>query len=172
MYIYIFLHCIKKPLYNTDRNTEIKDKTIQPSTHFTFFSFLKIITSYLYINATSITTSMLYIFCNIWIYNLVLYFVIATLFTVIPPVTIVTIKMFTPSMTTLNILEYMWIHILILNTLKIMCTKNLCHIFMLTYFTSLSFWSVDAVNRKLTALVMWHFIFSILAGKCTKNNTR
>ncbi len=66
-------------------------------------------------------------------------------FSVNSPVTIVTINMFTHSMTTLNKTEYMWIHILILDTLKIMCAKNLSHIFMLTYFTSLSFRSFDAV---------------------------
>ncbi len=56
------------------------------------------------------------------------------LFTVIPAVTIVTVNMFTHSMTTLNKTEYMQMHILILDTLKIMCTKNLCHIFMLTLY--------------------------------------
>ncbi len=40
---------------------------------------------------------------------------------------------------------YIWINISILDTLKISSTKSICHIFMLIYFTSLSFWSFDAV---------------------------
>ncbi len=66
-------------------------------------------------------------------------------FSVNPPVTIVTIEIFTHSVSTLNKSKYMWINILILNTSKIMCTKNLCHIFVLTYVTSLLFQSFDAV---------------------------
>ncbi len=53
--------------------------------------------------------------------------------------------MFTHSMTILNKIKYMQMHILILDTLKIMCAKNLSHIFMLTYCTSLLFQSFDAV---------------------------
>ncbi len=84
--------------------------------------------------------------------------------------------MFTHSMTTLNKTEYMWIHILILDTLKITCTKNLCHIFMLTYFTSLLFQSFDAViifSRFWSGHVThctYFIIVSIFAGIFTKTS--
>ncbi len=75
--------------------------------------------------------------CN-WIYIVYL----SSLFTIV---------MFTHSMTTLDKTKYIRMHKPILDTLKIMCTKNLCHIFMLTYFTSLSFQSFDAV------IIFWRF---------------
>ncbi len=73
-----------------------------------------------------------------------------------------------------------------------MCTKNLCHIFMLTYFTSHSFRSFDAViifsrckreincsshvtictnHVKLHIFNLRPFIFSIFAGSALKHQS-